>query len=133
MGHFHQLLSSHEITPLFKKGDPLLSKNYRPIANLPTISKVFEKVIFNQLIAHFEGNKLLNDSQHGFRSSRSTITALINIYENLISAAEKQHFCGLLMIDFSAAFDLINPGILLDKMRLYNFDESRLYGILFIV
>ena len=36
------------ITPIFKKEDSLNKENYRPVIELPTISKLSERVLFNQ-------------------------------------------------------------------------------------
>ena len=55
-----------KLVPIFKKGDTSFPENYRPISLLPAISKVFEKVVFNQLYEYFISNKLLNNNQYGF-------------------------------------------------------------------
>ena len=57
---FFQITSkSRKLVPLFKKGDDELFTNYRPIPLLPSVSKIFEIVIFNQLIQYFDRYKLL--------------------------------------------------------------------------
>ena len=71
-GIFPQTLKIAKITPIYKKGDPHITDNYRPISLLPVISKVFEKVVFIQLYDYLIKNKLLYDSQCGFRRLHST-------------------------------------------------------------
>ena len=65
-GTFPDKLKIATVIPIFKKGDPSLFKNYRPISLLPAISKVLEKIIALQLSSYFEKNKLLFDNQYGF-------------------------------------------------------------------
>ena len=67
------------VTPLLKKGDQKEKKNYRPVSCLAAASKVLEKVVCDQLTKFMEVNKLLPDSQHGFRKEISTMTALSEI------------------------------------------------------
>ena len=65
-----------KVTPIFKSGDKDDVNNYRPISIIPTISRVFEKLIYNQFYQYFVNNKLLNKQQFGFRSLYSTALAL---------------------------------------------------------
>ena len=58
--------------PLYKKVDPLLMDNYRPISLLTSISKVFEKVVFNQIYEYFSTNNLFYAGQYGFREDHPT-------------------------------------------------------------
>ena len=59
MGIFPEKLKVAKVIPLFKKGDPTIINNYRPISLLPAISEVLEKIMGNQLSSYFEGKKLL--------------------------------------------------------------------------
>ena len=65
-GIFPDSLKIAKITPIFKKENPHLTDNYRPISLLPSISKVFEKIVYNQIYEYFTENKLLYESQYGF-------------------------------------------------------------------
>ena len=60
-----------KVIPLFKKGDSHLFDNYRPISLLPAISKIFEKVVFQQKYEYFNKHKLLYISQCGFRKKNT--------------------------------------------------------------
>ena len=64
------------VVPILKKGDSKNPKNYRPVSCLTAASKVLEKAVRQQLTRFIEIHKLLPNSQHGFRSGRSTMTAL---------------------------------------------------------
>ena len=77
-----------KIIPTFKKGDKTLIENYRPIANLCSTSKVFEKLILKQIHYLETTNKLdlTGKQQHGFKRSKSTATAGA-LLQSLISRA----------------------------------------------
>ena len=62
------------ITPIFKDGDRTVKSNYRPISVLPVISKLFEKLVFNQLYHYMKENGLFTSDQSGFLRLHSTIT-----------------------------------------------------------
>ncbi len=66
-GIFPDTLKLAKVIPIFKKDDPSVFKNYRPISLLPTISKVIEKIISSQLTAYFNDSDLFVKNQYGFR------------------------------------------------------------------
>ena len=66
-GIFSDAFKLSKVIPLFKKGDSSLLVNYRPISLLPTISKVFERVIHDQMYEYFNQFNLLSEQQYGFR------------------------------------------------------------------
>jgi hypothetical protein len=76
LGIFPDKLKIAEVIPVHKKGDARVVRNYRPIALLPVFSKLLEKLMYNRLIAFIEGNGVLTEAQHGFRTRKSTETAL---------------------------------------------------------
>ena len=78
---FPNLWKLAKVIPLFKKEDPLLAKNYRPVSLLPILSKVLEKVVFKQVMSYLDQNELLHPSHHGSRADHSTTTAVIEMYE----------------------------------------------------
>jgi hypothetical protein len=67
------------VVPVLKKGNQCMMKNYRPVSNLCTVSKVLETVVLRQLGGFFETNHLLPENQHGFRRNRSTMTAIASL------------------------------------------------------
>ena len=66
---------------LFKKGDTSNMSDYRPISQLPTLLKVFEHVIYNQLYDYFNNNNLLAEQQYGFRAHHSTELATVKLVD----------------------------------------------------
>ena len=82
-GVFPETFKKSKIIPLYKKGDSSLLSNYRPISLLPTISKIFERIIYNQLYQYFNDNELLAEQQYGFRAQHSTEYAAIKLFDNI--------------------------------------------------
>ena len=71
-GIFPNKLKIAKVVPVFKKGDKDLLNNYRPISMLPSISKIFETVIYNQLYEYLQEHRVITNSQYGFRKKHST-------------------------------------------------------------
>ena len=67
-----------KVIPVFKNGQRNIPGNYRPISVLPVISKIMERILYDQLYDYLTKSKLLSDSQFGFRKFHSTATALLN-------------------------------------------------------
>ena len=61
---FPSLWKHAKVVPLLKKGDPLIAKNYRPVALLPIFSKILERVIFNQLAVYLDSYSLIHPNHH---------------------------------------------------------------------
>ena len=121
-------LSSGIVPPSFKDAivNPLLKKlgldqnqfnNYRPVSNLPFLSKILEKVVLKQLMEHIIKNKLRQKFQSAYRMFHSTETALLRVFNDLINALDDGNVCVLTLLDLSAAFDTIDHDILLSRLE----------------
>ena len=122
---FPRIFKQSKIVPLLKKpkDDPLNPKFYRPVALLPIMSKILERAVFIQIEHYVEDNGLLHPSHHGGRACHSTTTAIIEMYDQWLEAVDKGNIAGCMMLDLSAAYDLANHQVILDKLKLYGFDE----------
>ena len=122
--HFPSLWKNSKVIPLFKKEDVTNPKNYRPVSLLPISSKILERAIYQQMITYLEGNNLLHPSHHGFRRNHSTVTALLEMHSNWVEALEEDKITAVVLLDMSAAFDLVDKNILIEKLKLYGFKED---------
>ena len=118
-GIFPEQLQISKVKPLFKKGDSTLFSNYHPISLLPSISKIFEYVIFKQLITYLNTNNLLCPQQFGFRPAHSTELAALKLVNNIISGLNDHKAIQHLYIHLSKAFDSLDHSILLHKLKYY--------------
>ena len=101
--------------PLLKKVslDETIPSNYRPVANLPFLSKLMERVVLRQLINYLQSNSLLPEMQSAYRRGHSTETAVLRVHSDLVDAIEKGDFALLTLLDLSAAFDTVDHDVLL--------------------
>ena len=118
-GIYPSQLKLSRVKPLFKSGDRSQFNNYRPISLLPSLSKIFESVIFDQLLNYFIENNLLRMEQFGFRPGHSTELAAVKLVHHLISEMDNNNTPVNIYIDLSKAFDTLNYFILLSKLKYY--------------
>lgn len=106
------------ISPLLKKLglDPDVLGNYRPVSALSFISKLLERVVAKQLIEHLETQSLYVPVQSAYRSFHSTETALLKVLNDILSSIDHGDSVILALLDQSAAFDLIDHEILLNRL-----------------
>ncbi|MGB5557614.1 MAG: reverse transcriptase family protein, partial [Paracoccaceae bacterium] len=108
------------VTPLLKKSglDCNVLKNYRPVSNLPFISKILEKVVLAQLQKHLSENDLLDARQSAYRKGHSTETAALSVLDGLLVSADEKRLSLVALLDLSAAFDTLDHSILLKRLEL---------------
>ena len=102
------------VRPLLKKaGLDLVAANYRPVSNLPFLSKVIEKCMLKHFNRHCEMNNLLPELQSAYRQHYSCETALVKMADDILWSMEHQRITAVVAIDLSAAFDTVDHDILL--------------------
>ena len=113
------MLKEAIVSPIFKGGNLSkgVAKNYRPIALTSHIIKVFEKVVRKAIVNYLEDKKSMNINQHGFRSGRSCLSQLLAHYDYVLSELEKGNNVDVIYLDFAKAFDKVDHGVLLHKLR----------------
>jgi exonuclease III len=118
-GIFPSKLKIAKIIPIYKKGDNMIFSNYRPVSLLPSISKVFEKIVFKQIISYFTENDLFFDGQYGFRKEHSTEHAVTELVDRIYDNLDSGKLSLAIFLDLSKAFDMLNHKILLAKLQHY--------------
>ena len=114
------------IIPLLKsKGlDQSKPSSFRPVSQLPVLSKITERIVQTQLLQYMETSGLISDQHHAFRPRYSTSTALIQIMDNISTATDNNQITSTMNLDLSAAFDCVDHCILKTKLRYYGLDRT---------
>ena len=102
------------IKPLIKKaGLELSKKNYKSVSNLCSLSKLVEHCMLKQFFKHCDNNCLLPDFQSAYWANFSTETSLVKMTNYILWAMEEQHITMMVIPDLSAAFAMVDHGLLL--------------------
>ena len=107
------------ILPLLKKLglDPEVLKNFRPVSNLPYLSKLLERLAAVRLVDHMFLHQLHELFQSSYKKFHSTETALLKIQSDILGALDGGKCVLLIMLDLSAAFDTIDHSVLLTRLQ----------------
>ena len=118
-GNYPTAWKQANVTPVFKKNDKQLLKNYRPISLLPLCGKVFEKIVFEQLFSYLQANNLITDNQSGFKPGDSTTNQLVFLVNEIHECFEDKRSIDLraVFLDISKAFDKVWHEGLLFKLK----------------
>ena len=114
---FPDLWKIARVTPIYKEGDKSEKSSYHPISVLPVISRLFERLVYNQLYQHLNSNNLLANEQSGFRTLHSTLTCLLKNTDDWYSGLDNGQLVGLVLVDVRKAFDTVDHNILYQKLE----------------
>ena len=121
---FPDKLKTADIIPCHNKDDTSNKRNYRPISLLPTISKVFEKCLFNQISNYCQN--ILSPYLSGFRKGYSTQYTLLEMIKNWKNCLDNSAVIGTILMDLSKAFNCLSHELLIAKMEAYGFGINSL-------
>ena len=109
-GDFPISCKSSIVIPLIKKPglDREMLKNYRPVSNLSFLAKVIEKVFSIRILGHILDNNIVDSFQSAYRAGHSCETALLRVYNDIVTTVGKGNGSFLVLLDLSAVFDTID-------------------------
>ena len=121
-------LNLAEVTPVYKKKDPLNKENYRTVSVLSHVSKIFEKNVYGQINSYVEPR--FSHLLCGFRKNRNTQHSFVQMPEKWKLVLDKGCNIGTIFMDLSEAFDTLNHELLLAKLNAYGFSNNAIKSYL---
>ena len=122
--HYPTMLKLADVTPLHKKDEKTLTKNYRPVSLIPIVSKLYERNMYNQIIDYIQTH--LSPYLFGFRKGHSTEQCLVIMLKEWKKQLDKKYNAGAILTDLSKAFDSLNHDLLIAKLSAYGFHKESL-------
>ena len=117
-------MKSARVVPIHKKNSKTEAGNYRPMSILSVVSKIFERIMYDQLESYHRDESLLYDFQSGFRPSFSTDTCLIHLSDFIRKEWDDGNYTGMVVLDLQKAFDTVDHKIMLGKLRAIGMTEN---------
>ena len=128
IGIFPECFKTAEVIPTYKKGKPTEKTNYRPSSILSNISKIYERLMHDNMSDYF--NDILSKFQCGFRKRFGAQSYLLYMIETIRKTRDKHGLFAAVMTDLFKAFDCISHELLIAKLNVYGFDETSLKVII---
>ena len=113
---FPDILKKAFVTPIYQKGDPLEAENYKPISVTPTLAKIFERLLVQQMLEHVEKYEIINKNQFGLLKKKSSNDTVISLTESVISLLEENETVYSVFLDLAKAFNSISHKFFLEKI-----------------
>ena len=123
-GVFSDEMKLADVTPLYKKSGPEDKTNYRPISVFPSLSKVYEKILYKELNSFFKTK--VSPYLCGFRTRYRTQHALSNLLFNWQNCLDKSGVVGTILMNLSKAFDCLSHDLIIAKLHAFGLDHHNL-------
>lgn len=118
-GVFPGVLKKTVIKPIHKRGSKERLSQYRPVALIPVISKILEKLMLIRLRSFISKCNILDKNQYGFIPNSNTTLAVFNLMRNVVHAMDRSTLIAALFMDLKSAFDFVSHETLLNKLSVY--------------
>ena len=122
-GKISQQWKSGEITPVYKKECELSKTNYKPLTILPSLSKVFEKIVELRMSPCLE--KMFHKYVYAYRKHHVCDTAILSLTEEWKKELDNNKVVGLVAMDLSKAFDTLPHDLIVQKLKQYGLTKRR--------
>ena len=121
---FQDTLKLSDIVPVFKKLEPTDKTNVRPVSVLPLLSKVFEKIMYDQTYEYAE--TFLNKLLCGFRKAHYTQHALFRLLQKWQKELDSSGIVGTILMDLSKAYECLPHDLIIAKLEAYGLNTNSL-------
>ena len=128
---FPSHLKHAHIIPIYKNGGTEDPSNYRPTSIISALSKIFEKIIKDQIDDYIEKNHLHSPLQSGFRRGFSTTDAILYATEKIRLSLDNKKMVASALLELSKAFDSTSHNLLIAKLKSVIFNTSAIKMIEF--
>ena len=115
-----------KVIPLHKSGNKALPDNYRPISVLPVLSKILDRVIYEQIADYLENDKMLTSCQFSFRRRYNTELAVTLFTDNIRRTMDHGKLTGAVFVDIQKAFNTVEHSVILKKLPYYRISGAEL-------
>lgn len=117
------------IRPINKIKQPTSVQHYRPISILPTIAKLLERIVSDQIVEYLLENDMLDPYQFAYRKNASTQTCILRMLDDIRQAVDKRKITISVFFDFSKAFDRVRHNVLINKLIVKGFSYTAIKWI----
>ena len=117
-GVIPDILKNGIVTPIHKGGSRGIPANYRPVVLTSFLIKIFEKIVKAKIFEYLHQNTIIKSKQHAYLLGKSCLSNLINHYEQILDILEEGKNADVVYLDFAKAFDKVDHGLLLHKLKL---------------